>query len=488
MLSIKRLGEALDSHSGPFLDLGPTEFISFEEARDESARIGAWLSKRGVKRGDSVATAMKNTGRAVIPWFGLLRSGVAVVPVNPSLRDEELAYILRMSEAKLIICDSATHSAAMRWAQEVGTRIEVILAEDRPWQEYAPAQAPYVDPEDIAVIFFTSGTTGRPKGAMLSHRALISNALGCRATFSLDRSAAFACPIPIFHAFAATVCVFLPAILGGRTYLHSPLDPAGFVRTVPLLPSPRVLIAVPSLLAALASVGEPLRNIRFCVSGGAALQKDIRAKTEALISAMVYEGYGTTECGPVISSQGPRLSSELGSVGQAISGVEVQIRSSDGNIMASGEIGEIVVRTPALMLGYYDLARATEASIKGGWFHTGDLGYLSDRREVFIVDRLTDAITVKGITLLPQMVEALLNAHPAVAESAVVGIPDGSGGEVPWAFVRCRGEKPSAGEIIDYAAERLPVYAVPRSVEFRDELPKTITGKILKRTLRQKWL
>jgi long-chain acyl-CoA synthetase len=503
---LRVLADVFDHHRGPFLDQASAPAQTYEETAVEAARIGAFLRARGVQRGDTVAIAMSNTAAAATVWFGLLRDGVAAVPLNPSLPDEEIAYILRMAEAKLIFSDAAVMPKAERWVEEIGSRIEAVAAADRPWKNYSEAPRQYVDPEDIAVIFFTSGTTGRPKGAMLSHRSLLENARGSAISYALNGTAAFACPIPIFHAFAATVCLFLPALLGGRTYLHSPLDMKGFISTLGQLEGKRILVAVPSILEGMSLMapalpGGLIPNTLFVVSGGAALPGHVRDKIAAAAAAAVYEGYGTTECGPVISAQTPDGLHSDGSVGKAIAGVEVEIRSSEGNAVRQGEIGEIVVRTPGLMSGYYDLAAATRSTMKGGWFYTGDLGYLSADNELFIVDRLTDAITVKGITVLPQTVEAVLNRHPAVAEAAVVGIPDGSGGETPWAFIRPRGgdtapgmpptlptSLPDPSDLIRHCREQLPIYAVPRGIEFRDSLPKTITGKILKRTLRQKWL
>lgn len=489
------LGQAIEHNSGPFLDRasGQGSAMTYEETRLIAARLASYLRQRGVTRGDTAAVAMTNSAPVGAVWYGLLREGVSIVPLNPVLPDEEIAYILRMSEAKLIFADAPLMPKAVRWAEEIGSRIEALEADAEPWATYSEAEPIYVDPEDIAVIFFTSGTTGRPKGAMLSHRALIENAIGCAKSYGLDATAAFACPIPIFHAFAATVCLFLPAIVGGRTYLHSPLDPKGFVASVQGLERKRIVVAVPSVLEAVDLVaGGRLGQVAFTVSGGAALPEALRQRLASATGAAVYEGYGTTECGPVITSQAPGRANAAGSVGFPIAGVDIEIRSSDGDTLPFGAVGEIVVRTSGLMSGYYDLATATKASVKGGWFYTGDLGYLSEGGELFIVDRLTDAITVKGITVLPQTVELVLARHPDVAEAAIVGIPDGAGGEAPWAFVRLKtaaAEKPpEAAELIRYCRERLPIYAVPRGVEYRDTLPKTITGKILKRTLRQKWL
>ena len=271
--------------------------------------------------------------------------------------------------------------------------------------------------------------------------------------------------------------------------LLSPLDPVAFFTNMAKSSVKRIMVAVPSLLGGFAQAGTPIGNVLYTVSGGAALDDGLRETVKGLTGAEVYEGYGSTECGPVISCQTPAQPGAQNCVGFALDGVEVEIRSSDGNKLPANEIGEIVIRTRALMSGYYDLAKATRSSIKGGWFHTEDLGYLDEAGSVFIVDRLTDVLTVKGITVLPQTIEKILNSHDAVHESAVVGIPDGGGGEMPWAFVKSSVDsKPEVSELIDYMRARLPIYAVPRGVEFRDELPKTITGKILKRTLRQKWL
>lgn len=496
-LPCRVLGETLHRHDGPFLDT-PEGVLTYADVRDHAARLASFCRAHDVHRGDTVAVAMANTAAVAEVWFGLLMDGIAPVPLNPMLGEEEISYILRMAETKMIIADGPMVAKATRWAEDSGARLQAVDAGLRPWKDYKPAEPVYVDPEDIAVIFFTSGTTGRPKGAMLSHRALIANAHGCALAYGLDASRAFACPIPIFHAFAATVCLFLPALIGGRTYLHSPLDLKGFIQTLGQLSGRRILVTVPSILEALvmlasASENNPtgsIPNVDFTVSGGAALSANLRTLSVQSTARPVYEGYGTTECGPVITSQSLIQTNSDGSVGRPIAGVEVEIRTSDGNAVPDGEIGEIVVRTPGLMSGYYDLASVTSSAIKGGWFHTSDLGYRTEAGDLFIVDRITDVITVKGITVLPQTIEIVLNRHPAVLESAIVGIPDGAGGEAPWAFVRCKAgvPLPDPSELLHYCRDRMPIFAVPKGVEFRESLPKTITGKILKRTLRQKWL
>jgi len=488
LLTLRVLFDAIKEHRGPFLDT-PQGTADYEEVKSYAARVDSFLRERNITRGDTVAVSMSNTQLAAKIWFSLLREGVSIVPLNPALLDEEIVYILRMAEVKLLISDKNLSSKAKTWCSET-SKIPIVIAEDESWNNYSEAEELYVDPADIAVIFFTSGTTGRPKGAMLTHKALIANATSCAKSYRLNSKSAFACPIPIFHSLAATVCLFLPSIIGGRTYLHSPLELKNFVEIVKLLPGKRILVGVPSILEGLVQVsGGKISNIDFTVSGGAALGQNLRERFFNTSQAPLFEGYGTTECGPVISSQLPEAINTTGSVGTPVDEVEVEIRSSDGNKLRAEEVGEIVVRTPALMAGYYDLASATRASIKGGWFYTNDLGYLNKNGELFIVDRLADAITVKGITVLPQNIESILNEHPSVMESAVVGIPDGVGGEVPWAFVRPNPKENAVpSELISFCKKRLPVYAVPKGIELRDFLPKTITGKVLKRTLRQKWL
>jgi long-chain acyl-CoA synthetase len=354
-----------------------------------------------------------------------------------------------------------------------------------------------VKKEDIAVMLYTSGTTGKPKGAMLSHGNLISNVIACQEAIKATKKDSVICMLPLFHSFAATVCMLLPLYVGGSIILMKSARP--FKRTIRaiLKNKVRIFVGIPSLYNILNEVKLPriinsfimrfLLPIRLCISGAAALPVPTWEKFQKRFKIPLLEGYGLTEASPVVSLNPYRGVNKGGSVGLPLKEVKVNIASEKGEILDFGQVGEILVKGPNVMQGYLDNPEATQETLRDGWLYTGDLGRKDKDGYIYIVGRKKDMINVRGLNVYPREIEDLLHQHPKVKEAAVIGIYDYHKGEVPKGFVVLKeGENSTARELILYLRENLASYKVPRLIEFKQSLPKNTTGKVLKRVLIEK--
>lgn len=454
------------------------------------AAAGALRDVRA-RRGDRVGVLLPNSARAAATYFGIWREGLTAVPVSLSLPREEQRFILERTDARVLIASDETAEVAGELAASLGetgrvVRLEKIAEAAKEAPPFEEEETPFVHPEDVGAIFFTSGTTGRPKGVMLSHRALLADAEACQKAFDFGCDDALSTAIPLFHCFSMTVCLLLPAFCGGRARLFTP---GGWVEG--LKRDAGTVVGVPSLFAPLLAEGVSLGGAVRFLSGGAALAPSVREALAARHGVPIFEGYGTTECAPVVSVQRPGAEGPPDGVGRPLDGVRVEIRDAEGRPLPAGEVGEVAVGGEILMSGYYDLPAVTRRRLRGGFFHTGDLGFLDEGGYLHIVDRIADAFLRQGLTIYPHEIEEVLREHPEVREAAVLGSPEATGEEVPIAI--CvpsdpNGPRPGLAEdLIDFAARRLPIYKVPVRVEFRSDLPKTATGKVVKRALRQKW-
>lgn len=484
---------AADAHPDrPAVSGGGTTW-TFAELSAEAGRIATYLTERGIRRGDRILVAMENAPACAAIHVATARLGAAIVPVNLALAPEDAAFVLGAAEARLAFVSGAAAAVVERLREAVPEIPETIAVERRPWGSARPLEAgPYVDPEDVAAVYFTSGTTGRPKGAALPHRAVAADVAGCVEAFDLAAGRRYTVPIPLFHSFAATVGLWIPLTTGGTSILLPRPDPDALLAAI-RAGGAGIVIGVPDLFAeaarrAATGAAGAAPGLDFFVAGGAALPAPARKALAAAFGVPVYEGYGTTECGPVVATERPGGAGAPGTVGPPIPGVRVEVRDEEGTPCRTGEVGEIVVHGPNLFLGYLDHADATARAMRGGWFHTGDLGFMDEAGDIRIVDRRGDVVRWRGIAVFPHEVEEVLAAHPAVREAAVVGASDDEGGEAPIAFVIPAGDPPPAADLIAFCRDRLAIYKVPRSVEYRTSLPRTANGKVLKRALRQKWM
>ncbi len=475
--------------------------IDYGELDRASDRVAAGLAERGIGKGDRVALYCINSELFVFAYLGILKAGATVVPINLLLNPREIEYILNDAEAKALIYHQAfSENVEAFLAGVTGLAFCVHMGESPleghvPWEVLIATCAPVPEPcfdaaEDVASILYTSGTTGKPKGAMLTHRNLLSDCGGVIEALQVRAGEdVFLVVLPMFHAFAATVGLLTP-LLRGCSLLPVPrFEPALVLDTI-AEGGATIFLGVPSMYNVLLQLPEEqvakFAPVRFCVSGGAAMPQELMKKFEQRYGKLIYEGDGPTECGPVTCVNPIGGVRKPASVGLPIPGVEMSIRDSRGEPLPDNEIGEICVRGDNVMKGYWKRPEATAESFWGSWFRTGDLGYRDEDGYFYIVDRIKDLIIVNGMNVYPRVVEEVLYQHPAIREAAVVGEPSESHGEIPVAYVALHeGAQADGSEIRRFCREHLGRHEVPRKVFFLPELPKNAAGKILKRELRK---
>ena len=466
-----------------------------------SDRIAAGLAARGIRRGDRVGLYCINSDFFAASYFGILKAGATVVPVNLLLNPREVAYILQDAGASALIYYEAFAEGVRSIKEQlpelkfrvcIGSR---TLEGDVPFAELlsTTAAAPDVDinpAEDLAAILYTAGTTGFPKGAMLSHANLAANVQSIREALHLEPGKdVMMVVLPMFHAFAATVGMIFP-LLNGCTLVTIPkFDPQLVADTV-ATHRVTVLPMVPSMFNVLMKLPDSevakFATLRFCVSGGAAMPMELMAQFERKFGKLIYEGDGPTECSPVTCVNPIGGIRKPASVGLPVPRVEMEIVDEAGRELPLRQVGEIVVRGPNVMKGYWKQPAETAASFFGEWFRTGDLGYEDEDGYFYIVDRKKDMIIVNGMNVYPRIIEEVLYKHPAVREAAVVGEPDELHGEIPVAFVSLRENMAATGaDLRTHCRVNLGRHEVPRKVFILTELPKSGAGKILKRELRK---
>jgi long-chain acyl-CoA synthetase len=423
-------------------------------------------------------------------YGGILRLGAVIVPVVFLLSPDEVRHILEDSEARVVVTSPELVSKVEGWTGPVvlvgggagGLDWETLLAREDADAPIVPRQ-----PSDLAVILYTSGTTGRPKGVALSHDNLAANARAAASLYELDRTAWALAVLPLSHSYGLTV-MNAGNILGTRAVLLRWFNPELVLETIERF-RVQSMAGVPTMYVYLLHYPDAGRfdtsSMRSWGSGAAPLPLEIVEPFEAKFGGRLMEGYGLTEASPVVSAH--RLSGvrKLGSVGQPIPGVQVAILDDEDRPVPAGELGEICVRGPNVMLGYYRLPEETARTLRHGWLHTGDVGRLDADNFLYVVERKKDLIIRGGFNIYPREVEEILYAHPAVAEAAVIGMPDPVMGEEVLAFVvRKPGAEAEADAIIAFCQERLAKYKCPRRVRFVPSLPKTPVGKILRKALR----
>ncbi len=475
--------------------------IDYAELDRQSDCVAAGLAERGIVQGDRVALYCINSDVFVFAYLGILKAGATVVPINLLLNPREIEYILNDAEVKALIYHQAFTSQVtdfMAGVTSLAFRVHIgeqPLEGDVSWShllasELAVPQPLFDAAEDVASILYTSGTTGKPKGAMLTHRNLLSDCQGVIQALGVAPGRdVFLVVLPMFHAFAATVGVLTP-LLNGCSLLPVPKFEPDLVLDTIAEGQATIFLAVPSMYNVMLHLSDEqvakFASIRFCVSGGAAMPQELMKKFEQRYGKLIYEGDGPTECGPVTCVNPIGGVRKPASVGLPIPGVEMSIRDNQGEPLPDDEIGEICVRGDNVMKGYWKRPEATAESFWGDWFRTGDLGYRDSDGYFYIVDRIKDLVIVNGMNVYPRVVEEVLYQHPAVREAAVVGEPNERHGEIPVAYVALQpGEQVDGSEIRRFCRERLGRHEVPRKVFFVDELPKNAAGKILKRELRK---
>jgi long-chain acyl-CoA synthetase len=478
------------SPEAPAIRLGAFE-LTYGQLDDASARLATLLRERGLQEGDRVGVMLPNVPQFPIAYYGVLRAGGIVVPMNVLLKRREIAFYLEDSGAKLLLAWHGFAEEARSGAEEAGAEtIEVepdsfaeLLAQGEP----IPGLADTAE-DDTAVILYTSGTTGKPKGAELTHANLMTNADVCmRTTSEIGPGDVVFGGLPLFHSFGQTVAMNASLKVGACLSLVPKFDPGEALETIQR-DKVTHFYGVPTMFGALLHHPDRERydvsSLRTCITGGASMPVEVLRGFEQAFGAIVLEGYGLSETSPVSSSNHPEMERKPGSIGTPIEGVEMRVVDESDAPVEQGEVGEIVIRGHNIMKGYWQRPDATAEAMRGGWFHSGDMARTDEDGYFYIVDRKKDLIIRGGYNVYPREVEEVLYEHPKIREAAVLGVPhDEWGEEIGAAVVLHEGEELSAEEVSAYVKERIAAYKYPRIVWFLDDLPKGPTGKILKREI-----
>ena len=464
--------------------------VSYGLLDEGSARLAAVLAERGLEPGDRVGIMLPNVPYFGVCYYGVLRAGCVVVPMNVLLKRREVAFYLGDSGAKLMFCWEGFADEAKAGAEEAGA--ECIVVKPGEFEELLASVEPSRDvvdrdPGDTAVILYTSGTTGTPKGAELTHENLKTNCEITRDMFGIGDDAVTLGALPLFHSFGQTCGMNATLAAGGTLTLIPRFDPE---KALEIIQRDKVNLfqGVPTMYSAILHLEGhdkfDTATLETCVSGGSAMPVELMRGFEAAFDCKILEGYGLSESSPVASFNRPDRERKPGSIGIPIEGVEMKVVDDDGNDVAQGEVGEIVIRGHNVMKGYWNKPDETRDTLVDGWLYTGDMAKIDEDGYFFIVDRKKDLIIRGGYNVYPREIEEVLYEHPAVREAAVVGVKDDKLGEEVGAAVSLKdGESVSAQELRDFVKEQVAAYKYPRQVWFVDDLPKGPTGKILKREI-----
>ena len=496
-MNLARLGDESVERFGEYtaLHFEGRDLTNVDQQRT-AARVAAALSRMDVGPGDRVVVLLPNCPEVLAAYTGILKTGAVIVPIVFLLSPDEVRHILADSAAKVVITAPELAAKVEGWSGHVilvgGEAPLSMMNGARAWGEWlarepdAFATVERAD-GDLAVILYTSGTTGRPKGVALSHANLASNARAAASLYELDRERWNLGVLPLSHSYGL-VTLNAGNILGTKSVLLRWFNPEAVLDAIARF-RVQAMAGVPTMYVYLLNYPDADRfdtsSMRSWGSGAAALPLEIVEPFEKKFGGRLLEGYGLTEASPVVSTT--RLSGvrKLGSVGQPIPGVEVAILDEDDRALPVGETGEIGVRGPNVMVGYYGLPEETARALRNGWLHTGDVGRLDADGFLYVVERKKDLIIRGGFNVYPREVEEVLYAHPAVAEAAVVGVRDPLMGEEVCAFVALKpGAALDAAAIIGFCQSRLARYKCPREVRFLPSLPKNPVGKILRKDLR----
>jgi len=502
--------------------------VPYRKLFESSLKLANYLRKIGLQKGDRVAVMLPNTPQTFISFYGILFAGGIVVQVNPLFTEREIAFQLKDAGAKFIIVLDMLFNRVKNVEKETDLRHIIVtgIKDYLPFpknllypmvqkrQKTVPPKVEHegrhhlfaeimkrteakdipdeVNPkEDVAILQYTGGTTGFPKGVMLTHFNLYANAKMCDAwmyKFKEGEGATLGV-LPLFHVYGLTTVLVFPVMKGDMAILLPRFDAGEVLKTIDKL-KPKVFPGAPTMYIGLLNHPDlekyDLSSIEICLSGSAPLPVEVQQQFEKLSGGKLVEGYGLTESSPVTHANFLWDNERVkGSIGVPWPDTDAKIVSlSTGETLPPGEIGELAVKGPQVMKGYWNRPEETEQALKDGWLMTGDLGYMDENGYFYIVDRKKDMIIAGGYNIYPREVEEVLYEHPAVKEAVVAGVPDPYRGETVKAYIVLKeGQRVTEEELDRFARKQLAAYKVPRIYEFRDELPKTAVGKILRRQL-----
>ncbi len=469
------------------------ETATYKQLRAAVAAYRSYLHLVGIRPGDTVGLISRNAAEFVYSYLAIVSLGAVVVPLNFQLTAREIAYIINDAAARHLITAEALDLGGElarcgyqgELAQHVIPAVKARLAAAS--LPAAPDRDGSLSADSPCAIIYTSGTTGNPKGAILSHGNLVSNAAAFREALAVTAADNILCVLPMYHCFAWTCAVLNPLLCGSSITILEAFAPK---ETIAAIKEYRVtgVYGVPPMYNYLSRIGEPgdLAGVRFFVSGGAPLPEKIARQFAEKYGLPIIEGYGLSEASPVVTLNPPEKTKYY-SIGKALPGLEAKVVGPKGENVAPGTVGEIVVKGPSVMQGYLNLPLETSLALRDGWLHTGDLAYRDAEGYFYIVDRLKDLIISNGENIYPREIEELLYAYPGVTEAAVIGVADELRGQAVRAYlVLAEGHTLDKKAVREYLAANLAGYKLPRDYIVLDALPKNQTGKILKRVLRDK--
>lgn len=476
-----------------------------KELKEKVDKLSHFLSVNGIKSEDKVGLVIANGEEFIVSFFAVARLGAVCVPINTFLKHEEFEHILNDSNAKMLISSPAYAKETRELLNNTG--IEKILWTEE-YEKYDDQNLSYIEAlksknilslhvkpkiDDLVSIVYTSGTTGKPKGAMLSYKNIFSNMVGAKIIMDISSKDRFIVYLPMFHSFTLTIMVLLPIYFKSSIVLVRSVFPFSNVLKQTLLKRVTIFFGVPTVYNALLKAKIPwyfmwFNKVRIFVSGSAPLsEKTIRDFTAKFKKAKLIEGYGLSECSPGVAINRLELQKPL-SVGAALPGYEIKIVDEEMVELKTGEVGEIIVKGDCVMQGYFEKEDVTAETLINGWIKTGDLGYLDEDKYLFIVDRKKDLIISKGINIYPRELEELLYEIEIINSAAVVGIKNDIGDEDVVAFIEYKDDakvKLNEVQIKKYLKEHLANFKIPKDVFFIHDMPKNATGKVLKRVLKE---
>lgn len=484
--------------------------LTFQEVDERVNRLSNALAALGVTRGDRVAILSLNCHRFFELYYGVPQLGAIVVPINFRLTSPEIKYIVDHSGARVIAVDPALAPLIDAVRPQLESIEHFILMSDERRDGYLAYEellagsspdfdAPEVGDDELLGLFYTSGTTAEPKGVMLTHRNMLSNIAHSEGVYNYRADDIYLHAAPMFH-LADGAAVFSHTSRGATQTFIPRFDPKQVLETISRERVSLILL-VPTMLNFLLQHPDldtyDLSSLRHMTYGASPIAPDLLRRAMKILNCQFGQGYGLTEASPLLTVLTPedhlvtdeKSERRLASCGKPVKGVDVRVVKEDGSDVKPGEVGEIIARGPNIMLGYWKRPEDTEDVLRDGWLHTGDLATVDEDGYIYLVDRKKDMIVTGGENVYSTEVEAVLYAHPAVKEAAVISIPDPDWGEAVHACVALRDGKPATEEeITEFCRERLANYKVPRSIEFIEgELPKGGTGKILKKQLRERY-
>ena len=467
------------------------EQYTFKDVAQKSIHLASWLSSEmGIKPGDRVGIYCKNRPEFITSMIAILIAGGVVVPINNFLKPVEVSYILKDCDVRVLISEKPLLENAF-YIHQMVPMPRTILAEDFDQIPHLPEPVSFGHTlrmeSDIAIITYTSGTTGKPKGTMLTHHNLLCNTESCRTALNIGHGTRFCLPLPMFHSFMLCLNQWTPLLYGGSIVLIRSIQPFRSLIAEICEKKPDILAAVPVLFRALLDDSVPNDlPIKLAISGSAPLPIDVLSGCAKKFSFPVLEGYGLSEASPVVTICPINGPEKRGSIGIPLPGVSVSIQDDDGHILPAGETGEICVRGENVMLGYWNLPEATAKTFRKGWLLTGDMGHSDEDGFIYITDRRKDMLLVNGNNVYPREIEDLICEYPGILEVAVVGHPDPIRGEKPVVFyVSKKDDNVDENKLKNYLKTKLANYKVPRVYYRLGALPRNDTNKILKSELRK---